>query len=121
YPRTYVFALLICWRTILATGASRCLFLHLIHPIVPHPIYFTVAPRVNKIHFSPWILFHLFFFSSRRRHTRSKRDWSSDVCSSDLYFNLFIERKNKYGFIQFIYDSCTIYYYSSYFAHNSAR
>src|SRR5437868_13180971 len=28
--------------------------------------------------------FVLFFFSSRRRHTRSKRDWSSDVCSSDL-------------------------------------
>src|SRR6266704_6528991 len=26
-----------------------------------------------------------FFFSSRRRHTRSKRDWSSDVCSSDLW------------------------------------
>src|SRR5271163_2072660 len=25
-----------------------------------------------------------FFFSSRRRHTRSDRDWSSDVCSSDL-------------------------------------
>src|SRR5207253_7262116 len=25
-----------------------------------------------------------FFFSSRRRHTRSKHDWSSDVCSSDL-------------------------------------
>src|SRR5699024_1519888 len=24
------------------------------------------------------------FFASRRRHTRSKRDWSSDVCSSDL-------------------------------------
>src|SRR5699024_11817604 len=37
-----------------------------------------------------------FFFSSRRRHTRSKRDWSSDVCSSDLvgfvlgYFTVFI-------------------------------
>src|SRR5690606_40368240 len=33
-------------------------------------------------------LFHLsfffFFFSSRRRHTRFSRDWSSDVCSSDL-------------------------------------
>src|SRR5438874_12343092 len=27
---------------------------------------------------------HLFFFSSRRRHTSSLRDWSSDVCSSDL-------------------------------------
>src|SRR6267378_1220103 len=26
-----------------------------------------------------------FFFSSRRRHTRSLRDWSSDVCSSDLW------------------------------------
>src|SRR2546422_3047042 len=26
----------------------------------------------------------LFFFSSRRRHTRCSRDWSSDVCSSDL-------------------------------------
>src|SRR6266498_5791655 len=27
----------------------------------------------------------VFFFSSRRRHTRCGRDWSSDVCSSDLY------------------------------------
>src|SRR6266498_5603353 len=26
----------------------------------------------------------VFFFSSRRRHTRCGRDWSSDVCSSDL-------------------------------------
>src|SRR5699024_11873075 len=26
----------------------------------------------------------VYFSSSRRRHTRSKRDWSSDVCSSDL-------------------------------------
>src|SRR5699024_11324115 len=30
------------------------------------------------------LAFVVFFFSSRRRHTRSKRDWSSDVCSSDL-------------------------------------
>src|SRR5258707_14431350 len=30
------------------------------------------------------ILFCFFFFSSRRRHTRYWRDWSSDVCSSDL-------------------------------------
>src|SRR5256885_9697758 len=27
----------------------------------------------------------LFFFSSRRRHTRLQGDWSSDVCSSDLW------------------------------------
>src|SRR5207249_6547626 len=38
---------------------------------------------------SPGVFHHIafhqnFFFSSRRRHTRSKRDWSSDVCSSDL-------------------------------------
>src|SRR2546422_3275213 len=31
-----------------------------------------------------YILFVFFFFSSRRRHTRCSRDWSSDVCSSDL-------------------------------------
>src|SRR5436305_14807357 len=30
------------------------------------------------------LYFSLFFFSSRRRHTRCGRDWSSDVCSSDL-------------------------------------
>src|SRR5260370_19148888 len=29
-------------------------------------------------------MLNLFFFSSRRRHTRFKCDWSSDVCSSDL-------------------------------------
>src|SRR6266496_5818355 len=31
------------------------------------------------------LYFVFFFFSSRRRHTRSLRDWSSDVCSSDLH------------------------------------
>src|SRR5690606_41039149 len=30
------------------------------------------------------VFFLFFFFSSRRRHTRFSRDWSSDVCSSDL-------------------------------------
>src|SRR5260370_24101402 len=32
-----------------------------------------------------WGCSERFFFSSRRRHTRFKCDWSSDVCSSDLY------------------------------------
>src|SRR5256884_7910090 len=31
---------------------------------------------------------HYFFFSSRRRHTRCSRDWSSDVCSSDLLLSV---------------------------------
>ena len=33
-----------------------------------------------------YLLYCIFFFSSRRRHTRYWRDWSSDVCSSDLGF-----------------------------------
>src|SRR5438094_8032041 len=35
-----------------------------------------------------------FFFSSRRRHTRSYGDWSSDVCSSDLDWNRQLFRSN---------------------------
>ena len=35
-----------------------------------------------------------FFFSSRRRHTRSDRDWSSDVCSSDLVTSYGEEMRN---------------------------
>src|SRR5206468_8188504 len=46
---------------------------HIQHPITMH------------IEISSILLFNFFFFfSSRRRHTRSDRDWSSDVCSSDL-------------------------------------
>src|SRR5690606_40917727 len=36
------------------------------------------------ISFSFEVCVCVFFFSSRRRHTRFSRDWSSDVCSSDL-------------------------------------
>src|SRR5260370_1765069 len=32
-----------------------------------------------------YVVGRFFFFSSRRRHTRFKCDWSSDVCSSDLF------------------------------------
>src|SRR5438128_11372680 len=35
-----------------------------------------------------------FFFSSRRRHTRCYRDWSSDVCSSDL-FSMVMPQRNR--------------------------
>src|SRR5690554_6985307 len=51
------------------------------------------------IYTSLWYIF--FFFSSRRRHTRCGRDWSSDVCFSDLVKSLeeklvqFIELDNK--------------------------
>src|SRR5699024_11541771 len=55
---------------------------------------------------------HLFYFSSRRRHTRSKRDWSSDVCSSDLIkisvnlsMNQFKDEKLVDNFIEIIEDT----------------
>src|SRR5690606_40480127 len=38
-----------------------------------------------------------FFFSSRRRHTRFSRDWSSDVCSSDLHFSARSDRNATLG------------------------
>src|SRR5699024_11412518 len=38
---------------------------------------------------------YIFFFPSRRRYTISKRDWSSDVCSSDLRKRLQNKSKNN--------------------------
>src|SRR2546429_4736812 len=41
-------------------------------------------PRAKRLSFDTCARSVVFFFSSRRRHTRCSRDWSSDVCSSDL-------------------------------------
>src|SRR2546429_4624382 len=38
-----------------------------------------------------------FFFSSRRRHTRCSRDWSSDVCSSDLWAHGYAYESRPYN------------------------
>src|SRR5690606_39636308 len=43
-----------------------------------------ITPRVRAEY--GWLT--MFFFSSIRRHTRFSRDWSSDVCSSDLRWNI---------------------------------
>src|ERR1039458_4629414 len=43
-----------------------------------------LSPRSRRLLCFSWC-----FFSSRRRHTRCLSDWSSDVCSSDLYFYLY--------------------------------
>src|SRR5260370_25737581 len=50
---------------------------------------------------------YFFFFSSRRRHTRFKCDWSSDVCSSDLYFEhaLTLDPRN----VELIRDAASTY------------
>src|SRR5690625_7046293 len=49
------------------------------------------------------VIIHFFFFSSRRRHTRWPRDWSSDVCSSDLVRNVITAKNKKRATIRFIY------------------
>src|SRR5437763_2449205 len=41
-----------------------------------------------------WHLYPVFFFSSRRRHTRYIGDWSSDVCSSDLQSDGSLKQRN---------------------------
>src|SRR3712207_7552233 len=53
-----------------------------------------VGLSTSVVHYNPacsqslssrtFLVYFIFFFSSRRRHTRYWRDWSSDVCSSDL-------------------------------------
>src|SRR2546421_3185093 len=43
-----------------------------------------MAIYILPLHACASLVYTFFFFSSRRRHTRSDRDWSSDVCSSDL-------------------------------------
>src|SRR5207249_9638215 len=49
-----------------------------------------------------------FFFSSRRRHTRSKRDWSSDVCSSDLASDMLLLPDPTSTFIDPFLDQTTL-------------
>src|SRR3712207_7959172 len=41
----------------------------------------------------------VFFFSSRRRHTRYWRDWSSDVCSSDLQDTFLVFAANAFSLL----------------------
>src|SRR5262245_53817979 len=48
-------------------------------------VLFAMSRAINLVYQTEWgDLLNLFFFSSRRRHTRCLSDWSSDVCSSDL-------------------------------------
>src|SRR5699024_6112009 len=48
--------------------------------------------------------FVYFLFSSRRRHTRSKRDWSSDVCSSDLTNRKYLEGRTYKDYQAYLSD-----------------
>src|SRR5690606_39533017 len=59
-----------------------------------------------------------FFFSSRRRHTRFSRDWSSDVCSSDLYVARAIECMARVAPVSYrrIFHGVGVYHRSVLFA-----
>src|SRR2546429_2408190 len=50
-----------------------------------------------------------FFFSSRRRHTRCSRDWSSDVCSSDLEVIGFERRSTKVDGITYCWHEYVLF------------
>src|SRR5437870_7707090 len=62
---------------------SFFLFVVLIFIVSVH-IFFYIFVFFFFFFFLYFFCFFFFFFSSRRRHTRWPRDWSSDVCSSDL-------------------------------------
>src|SRR3712207_8410739 len=63
---------------------SLCLFLLYLSPYVS-AVYTLILTDYLFIYYDRCAFFSFFFFfSSRRRHTRYWRDWSSDVCSSDL-------------------------------------
>src|SRR5438067_3808421 len=54
------------------------------------------------------VFYFFFFFSSRRRHTRSKRDWSSDVCSSDLLKPSVAYRRLASDIVELVLDPRTL-------------
>src|SRR2546429_9063250 len=59
-----------------------------------------------------------FFFSSRRRHTRCSRDWSSDVCSSDSFVNResdwTIKQKPPFGVAGWTKDDAAVLLYDKF-------
>src|SRR5260370_34757204 len=59
--------------------------------------YFFLNLPCGEILYYVWFFGVFFFFSSRRRHTRFKCDWSSDVCSSDLT----LDKEGRHGFHSF--------------------
>src|SRR5258706_3127083 len=64
-----------------------------------HAVHFIDLVEINIRDDDLFIVVHcFFFFSSRRRHTRLVSDWSSDVCSSDLYnLGFFVQDRWRMG------------------------
>src|SRR2546429_1773968 len=73
----------------LSTPLIRLFLLVLILLLMPTLNFLPVWFALSLLRFrlpSRLPMMFIFFISSRRRHTRCRRDWSSDVCSSDLFF-----------------------------------
>src|SRR5205823_7666990 len=70
--------------------------------IIPDFRYERMQARISR--YFHCFLFFLFFFSSRRRHTRFDCDWSSDVCSSDLErrTDRFLDKSRSHGLPAFL-------------------
>src|SRR2546429_2694599 len=85
------------FQTFTSRHNSNCfsdkLVLTSVTPAASAPVLQTPKATSSTLYFHSWtvnagnggFLHCIFFFSSRRRHTRCSRDWSSDVCSSDLF------------------------------------
>src|SRR5256885_5741536 len=70
--------MLICKKSQYEIAQLTASFGRLLGPLVYHLLVLKAV--------TPYVVFCFFFFSSRRRHTRLQGDWSSDVCSSDLWW-----------------------------------
>src|SRR6266511_4442302 len=68
----------------LSTPLIRLFLLVLILLLMPTLNFFPVLFALSLLRFRLPSRLLIFFFSSRGRNTRFSRDWSSDVCSSDL-------------------------------------
>src|SRR5256884_319083 len=103
--------MLICILTknvITSCSVTMMLFLHLeVKPLMTLTTVLYVSCALISGHLAMMLMeltkrreasFLVFFFSSRRRHTRCSRDWSSDVCSSDLIFFVDGQHQSAVGF-----------------------
>src|SRR2546430_7455276 len=73
-------------------------------PATPYPDGFSTREPCASVTCCHLLLyFCVFFFSSRRRHTRFDCDWSSDVCSSDLLTTLLERTGQKMADVKMIH------------------
>src|SRR2546429_22498 len=92
----------------LSTPLIRLFLLVLILLLMPTlnflPVWFALSLLRFRLPSRLPMMFILCFFSSRRRHTRCSRDWSSDVCSSDLCVLRDLQAEQRFNVILVTHD-----------------